>query len=156
MEYSDKNSAKRLHFFTKQYLDALSPANFFHTNPQVMAETLESRGKNLLQGLHNLLSDLEVGSSRLMIKMTDSTAYKVGENLAITPGKVIFRNAMMELIQYTPQTETVKSVPLLMIPAWINKYYILDLSPNNSLIRWLVSQGITVFIISWVNPDARF
>ncbi|CEG58714.1 PHA/PHB synthase family protein [Legionella fallonii] len=156
MEYSDKNSAKRLQFFTKQYLDALSPANFFHTNPQVMAETLESRGKNLLQGLHNLLSDLEVGSSRLMIKMSDSTAYKVGENIAVTPGKVVFRNAMMELIQYTPQTKTVKSVPLLMIPPWINKYYILDLSPHNSLIRWLVAQGITVFIISWVNPDASF
>ncbi len=156
MEYSDKNAAKRLQFFTKQYLDALSPANFFHTNPQVMAETIESKGKNLLQGLHNLLSDLEESSSRLMIKMSDSTAYRLGENIAVTPGKVIFRNAMMELIQYTPQTKNVKSVPLLIIPPWINKFYILDLSPHNSLIRWLVSQGITVFIISWVNPDASF
>lgn len=156
MEYSDKYSAKRLQFFTKQYLDALSPANFLHTNPQIMAETVESKGKNLLQGLHNLLSDLEVDSSRLIIKMSDTSAYTVGENIATTPGKVIFRNDMMELIQYTPQTKTVKSIPLLIIPPWINKYYILDLSPHNSLIRWLVAQGISVFIISWVNPDARF
>lgn len=156
MEHSDKNSAKRLQFFTKQYLDALSPANFLHTNPQIMTETLDSSGKNLLQGLHNLLSDLEAGSSRLAIKMTDTDAYTLGVNIAITPGKIIFRNEMMELIQYTPQTEKVKSVPLLMIPPWINKYYILDLSPHNSLINWLVAQGITVFIISWVNPDASF
>ncbi|WP_115711232.1 PHA/PHB synthase family protein [Legionella sainthelensi] len=156
VEYPDKNTAKRLQFFTRQYLDALSPANFLHTNPQIMDETLKSRGKNLLRGLHNLLSDLEVGSSRLMIKMTDMEAFKLGENLAITPGKVIFRNNMMELIQYTPQSTKVKSIPLLIIPPWINKYYILDLSPHNSLVRWLVKQGITVFMISWVNPDANF
>ncbi|ARB93451.1 PHA/PHB synthase family protein [Legionella longbeachae] len=156
VEYPDQNTAKRLQFFTRQYLDALSPANFLHTNPQIMDETLKSRGKNLLRGLHNLLSDLEVGSSRLMIKMTDMEAFKLGENLAITPGKVIFRNNMMELIQYTPQTTKVKSIPLLIIPPWINKYYILDLSPHNSLVRWLVKQGITVFMISWVNPDASF
>lgn len=156
IEHSDKNAAKRLQFFTKQYLDALSPANFIHTNPQIMAETLESSGKNLLRGLHNLLSDLEVGSSRLIIKMTDTDAFKIGENIASTPGKVIFRNAMIELIQYTPQTTKVKSIPLLMIPPWINKYYILDLSSHNSFISWVVAQGITVFIISWVNPDASF
>lgn len=156
MEFADKNSAKRLQFFTRQYLDALSPANFAHTNPQVISETLQTQGKNLLRGLHNLLSDVEVGSSRLMIKMTDTDAFQVGGNLAITPGKVVFRNEMMELIQYTPQTTKVKSVPLLMIPPWINKYYILDLSPNNSLIRWIVEQGISVFVISWVNPDSSF
>ncbi|WP_058533177.1 PHA/PHB synthase family protein [Legionella saoudiensis] len=156
MEYSDKNTAKRIKFFTKQYLDALSPANFLHTNPQLMDETLKSRGKNLLQGLHNLLSDVEVGSSRLMIKMTDVDAFKIGTNLAVTPGKVIFRNEMMELIQYTPTTEKVKSIPLLIIPPWINKYYILDLSPHNSFVRWAVEQGITVFIISWINPDSSF
>ena len=156
MEYPDKKLAKRLQFFTKQYLDALSPANFLHTNPQLMDETLKSSGKNLLHGLHNLLSDLEVGSSRLTIKMSDTDAFKLGESLAITPGKVVFRNKMMELIQYSPQTEKVKSVPLLIIPPWINKYYIMDLSPHNSLVRWLVEQGITVFIISWVNPDEQF
>lgn len=156
MEYTDPKSAKRLQFFTRQHLDALSPANYIYTNPQIMAETVETEGKNLLQGLNNLLSDLDAGSSQLVIKMTDMDAYKIGENIAITPGKVIFRNEMMELIQYTPQTPNVKAVPLLMVPPWINKYYILDLSHHNSLINWLVKQGITVFIISWVNPDASF
>lgn len=156
MEYSDKNAAKRLQFYTKQYLDALSPANFLQTNPQLIDETLKSHGKNLLQGLHNLLNDLEVGSSRLNIKMTDAEAFKIGKNLATTPGKVVFRNDMMELIQFLPQTDKVKSIPLLMIPPWINKYYILDLSAHNSFIRWIVEQGITVFVISWVNPDASF
>ena len=156
LEYPDKNTAKVLQFFTKQYLDALSPANFVHTNPQIMDETLKSHGKNLLHGLHNLLSDLEVESSRLMIKMTDTEAFRLGENIAITPGKVVFRNSMMELIQYAPQTASVKSIPLLIVPPWINKYYIMDLSPHNSLINWLVKQGITVFIISWVNPDSNF
>jgi polyhydroxyalkanoate synthase len=156
MEYPDKNVARKLKFFTKQYLDALSPANFLHTNPQLMDETLKSHGKNLLHGLHNLLSDLEVGSSRISIKMTDTNAFKLGENLAVTPGKVVFRNDMIELIQYTPTTAKVKSIPLLIIPPWINKYYILDLSPHNSFIRWIVEQGITVFVISWVNPDSSF
>lgn len=121
-----------------------------------MDETLKSHGKNLLHGLHNLLSDVEVGSSRLMIKMTDVDAFKIGKNLAVTPGKVVFRNEMIELIQYTPTTDKVKSIPLLVIPPWINKYYILDLSPHNSFIRWAVEQGITVFIISWINPDSSF
>jgi polyhydroxyalkanoate synthase len=156
MEYDDPNTAKRIRFFTKQYLDALSPANFLHTNPQVMSETIQSSGKNLLKGLHNLLSDIEKGSAQLTIRMSDTNAYKIGENLAATPGKVVFRNEMMELIQYTPATKKVSSVPLLIIPPWINKYYILDLSTNNSLIGWLVSQGITTFIISWINPDSSF
>ncbi|MGL6029233.1 MAG: PHA/PHB synthase family protein [Legionella sp.] len=156
MEFKDTHAAKKVRFFTRQYLDALSPANFMQTNPQIIAETIDSRGKNLLQGLHNLLVDLDTGNGSLNIKMTDTSAYKVGENLATTAGAVVFRNEMMELIQYTPQTEQTKSIPLLIIPPWINKYYILDLSPHNSLIRWLVSQGISVFIISWVNPDARF
>jgi polyhydroxyalkanoate synthase len=156
MEYPDKNTAKRLQFFIKQYLDALSPANFLHTNPQLIDETLKSHGKNLLQGLHNLLADLEINSPQLIIKMTDTEAFKIGENLALTEGKVIFRNSMMELIQYTPKTAKVKSIPLLIIAPWINKYYILDLSPHNSLIRWLVEQGLTVFAMSWVNPNGDF
>ena len=156
IEYEDPNTAKRLQFFSKQYLDALSPANFLHTNPQIMAETVQSHGKNLLKGLHNLLSDIESGSAQLNIKMTDLDSYKLGENIACTEGKVIFRNEMMELIQYSPQTTTVKTIPLLIIPPWINKYYILDLSAHNSLVRWLVGQGISVFIISWVNPDSSF
>lgn len=156
IEYGDQQLAKRVRFFARQYLDALSPANFLHTNPQLMAETIQSHGKNLLLGLQNLLTDLESGSSRLIIKMTDMDAFKVGVNLATTPGKVVYRNEMIELIQYLPQTKTVKSIPLLMIPAWINKYYILDLSQTNSLIGWLVKQGISVFVISWVNPDASY
>lgn len=156
LEYEDPSVAKRIHFFSKQYLDALSPANFLHTNPQIMAETVQSHGKNLLQGLHNLLSDLESGKTQLNIKMTDASAFKIGENLAATPGKVVFRNEMMELIQYTPSTPQTRTIPLLIVPPWINKYYILDLSPQNSLVRWLVAQGISVFIISWVNPDERF
>lgn len=154
LDYGDKQLAKRVQFFTRQYLDALSPANFLHTNPQLMAETIQSHGKNLLRGLQNLLSDIDAGSSRLIIKMTDMDAFKVGENLATTPGKVVFRNEMMELIQYTPSTEKVHAIPLLMIPPWINKYYIFDLGQHNSFIRWIVAQGITVFVISWVNPDA--
>lgn len=156
MDHKDKNLAKKAQFFTKQYLDALSPTNFLHTNPQLMAETIKTSGKNLLQGLNNLLSDIDPKSSRLHIKMTDFNAFKLGENLATTEGKVIFRNHMMELIQYAPKTDKVKSVPLLIVPPWINKYYILDLSPQNSFVRWLVEQGITVFIISWVNPDSSY
>lgn len=138
MEYGDKHLAKRVQFFTRQYLDGLSPANFLQTNPQLMAETLQSHGKNLLLGLQNLLTDMEAGPSRLIIKMTDMDAFKVGGNLAATPGKVIYRNEMMELIQFSPQTTKVNSIPLLMIPPWINKYYILDLSADNSLAGWLV------------------
>ena len=156
LEYDDKQLARRIQFFIRQYIDALSPDNFFHTNPQLMAETMQSHGTNLLRGLENLLSDFDAGSSQLLMKMTDMEAFKVGSNIAITPGQVIFKNDLMELIQYTAQTPKVKTVPLLIIPPWINKYYILDLSPHNSLIRWLVTQGITVFIISWVNPDARY
>ncbi|MCE3045297.1 alpha/beta hydrolase [Legionella sp. 16cNR16C] len=156
MDYGDKQLARRVQFFTRQFLDALSPANFIATNPQLMAETIQSHGKNLLRGLQNLLTDLEAGSSRLIIQMTDMNAFKIGENIATTPGKVIFRNDMMELIQFKPATETVYSIPLLIIPPWINKYYILDLSKDNSFIGWLVSQGITVFVISWINPDASY
>lgn len=160
LDFGDKQMAKRVQFFMRQYLDALSPDNFFHTNPQLIAETIQSHGKNLLLGLQNLLNDLETdlnsGSSRLLIKMTDMEAFKIGENIAITPGKVVFKNDLMELIQYTSQTPKVHSLPLLIIPPWINKYYILDLSPHNSLIRYLVSHGITVFVISWINPDSSY
>lgn len=156
IEYSDKQLAKRVQFFTRQYLDALSPANFLHTNPQIMTETIQSHGKNLLKGLQNLLTDIEAGSSRLVIKMSDMKAFEIGRNIATTPGKVIYRNDMMELIQFSPQTAKVRAIPLLMIPPWINKYYILDLSKSNSLIHYLVEQGYSVFIISWVNPDASF
>ncbi len=156
LDFGDKQTEKRIQFFMRQYLDALSPDNFFHTNPQLMAETIKSHGKNLLRGLKNLLGDMESGSPQLLMKMTDMDAFTVGKNLAITEGKVVFKNHLMELIQYTPQTPKVRSTPLLIIPPWINKYYILDLSPHNSFVRWLVSQGITVFMISWANPDASY
>lgn len=153
IDFGDPKLAQRLRFFSKQYLDALSPSNYLQTNPQLMAETIQSHGKNLLKGLENLLTDMEAGSA---ITMTDMNAFKVGENLATTPGKVIFRNEMMELIQYSSVTEKTLSSPLLIIPPWINKFYILDLSAHNSLVQWLVKKGITVFLISWVNPDASY
>ncbi len=156
LDYGDKRLGKRIQFFTRQYIDALSPANFIYTNPQLLKETLQSRGENLLAGLRNLLADLETGSSQLIIKMTDTKAFKIGVNIATTPGKVIYQNEMMELIQYKAQTAEVKKLPLLIIPPWINKYYILDLSKENSFIDWLVKQGITVFVISWINPDASY
>jgi polyhydroxyalkanoate synthase len=123
------------------------------TNPEVLRKTAETGGENLLKGLSNLLTDLERGKGQLRIRMTDETKFKVGENIAVTPGKVVFRNDLMELIQYQPTTETVLKRPLLIIPPWINKFYILDLRPKNSFIRWAVEQGHTVFVVSWVNPD---
>src|SRR5207244_4183515 len=115
--------------------------------------TIESRGENLLNGLKNLLADLERGKGRLAIKMTDMDAFRIGENIAVTPGKIVYQNDLLQLIQYQPTTETVKRRPLLIIPPWINKFYILDLRPDNSFIRWAVGQGHTVFVVSWVNPD---
>ncbi len=156
LSIKDKKLALRIQFFTRQLLEALSPDNYIATNPELLAETIQTNGRNLLKGLNNFLSDLKSGSYRLIMKMTDPTAFKVGKNLATTPGKVIFRNDLMELIQFSPTTTKVKSIPLLIIPPWINKYYILDLSPHNSLVRWLVSKGITVFIISWANPDKSY
>src|SRR4051794_1120394 len=125
------------------------------TNPEVLRATIESRGENLLNGLKNLLDDLERGKGHLHISMTEMTAFKIGENVAATPGKVVYQNDLIQLIQYAPTTETVKRRPLLIMPPWINKYYILDLRPRNSFIRWAVEQGHTVFVISWVNPDER-
>ncbi len=156
LEFEDKKIAQRVRFIMRQFLDALSPENFVHTNPELLSETLQSKGKNLLKGLHNLLDDLENNSSQIIIKMTDDSAFTIGVNIAQTPGHVIYKNDLIELIQYTPQTTHVYSIPILVIPPWINKYYILDLSPGNSLVGWLVKQGFTVFSISWVNPDHRY
>jgi polyhydroxyalkanoate synthase len=125
------------------------------TNPEVIRQTIESRGENLVNGLKNILIDLERGKGNLRISMTDYDAFVIGENIATTPGKVIFRNEMMELIQYTPATETVVKRPLLFVPAWINKFYIVDLRAKNSWVKWAVDQGHTVFMISWVNPSAE-
>ena len=151
----EDGAARKVDFYTRQFVDAIAPSNFVMTNPEVLRATIESRGENLLNGLKNLLGDLERGKGRLAISMTDMAAFKIGENVATTPGKVIYQNELIQLLQYAPTTETVKRRPLLIMPPWINKYYILDLRPRNSFIRWAVEQGHTVFVISWVNPDAR-
>lgn len=156
MEGIDPNTAHKVMFFTKQMLDALSPTNFILTNPQVLRTTIETRGINLLEGFQRLLTDLEQHHGKLQIQMTDLKAFAIGKNLAVTPGKVIYQNKLMQLIQYSPQTETVFAKPVLIIPPWINKYYILDLSPENSFVNWLVQQGHTVFMISWINPDEKY
>jgi polyhydroxyalkanoate synthase len=142
---------KKVDFFTRQYLDALSPTNFALTNPQVLRETLESGGQNLLRGLNNLLADIERGG----ISMSDEKAFKVGVNVATAPGKVVFQTDLMQLIQYAPATPAVFRQPLLVIPPWINKYYVLDLREKNSFVRWAVAEGHTVFVVSWVNPGER-
>jgi polyhydroxyalkanoate synthase len=144
-------SEKKVAFFTRQYVDALSPSNFALTNPQVLRETLSSGGQNLLKGLNNLLSDMEKGG----ISMTDEKAFKLGQNVAATPGKVVFQTELMQLIQFLPTTREAYKTPLVIIPPWINKYYILDLRPTNSFIKWALDQGHSVFVLSWVNPDAR-
>ncbi len=150
-----EDSQKKIAFFTRQYVDALAPSNFAATNPQVLRETLASGGQNLVKGLNNLLADIEKGEGQLRISMTDETAFQLGKNVATTPGKVVFQNALLQLIQYQPSTSEVFRRPLLIIPPWINKYYILDLREKNSFIKWAVDQGHTVFVVSWVNPDAK-
>ena len=149
----DSKTAQKVDFYARQFMDAMSPSNFVLTNPEVLRRTAETGGENLLRGLSNMLSDLERGKGKLSIKMTDMDAFKLGENIAVSPGKVVYQNALMQLVQYSPSTETVLKRPLLIAPPWINKFYILDLRPKNSFVRWAVSQGHTVFMISWVNPD---
>jgi polyhydroxyalkanoate synthase len=149
----DPKTAQKVDFYARQFVDAMSPTNFVLTNPEVLRRTAETGGENLLRGLNNLLGDLERGRGKLSIKMTDANAFKLGENIAVSPGKVVFQNELMQLIQYAPSTETVLRRPLLILPPWINKFYILDLRPRNSLVRYLVNQGHTVFMVSWVNPD---
>ncbi|MBV6632714.1 MAG: class I poly(R)-hydroxyalkanoic acid synthase [Alphaproteobacteria bacterium] len=149
----DAKQRKKLDFYTRQFVDALAPSNFATTNPAVIRATLESGGENLIDGLENLLRDMERGEGDLIVTMTDKEAFKVGENIAVTPGKVIYENPLAQLIQYEPTTKEVFKKPLLVLPPWINKFYILDLKPENSFIKWAVDQGHTVFVVSWVNPD---
>ena len=151
----DEKSAQKLAFYTRQFMDALSPTNFAMSNPTVLQETLDSGGENLLNGLRNMLDDLERGGGKLDIRMSDKDDFLVGENIAVTPGKVVFQNDLIQLIQYAPATKTVHTRPMLVVAPWINKFYVLDLKPKNSLIRWAVEQGYTVFAISWVNPDEQ-
>ncbi|HXR55445.1 MAG TPA: class I poly(R)-hydroxyalkanoic acid synthase [Casimicrobiaceae bacterium] len=146
---------KKVRFFTRQYIDALAPSNFALTNPEVFRETVASGGQNLVRGLNNLLDDIERGNGQLRISMTDPKAFELGVNIATTPGKVVYQNDLMQLIQYEPTTAKTWKRPLLIIPPWINKYYILDLREKNSFIRHAVNEGMTVFVVSWVNPDTK-
>jgi polyhydroxyalkanoate synthase subunit PhaC len=148
----EPDDRRKVEFYTRQFISAMAPSNFVLTNPAVLHKTRETRGRNLIEGLRRLLDDLERGKGRVQISMTDQDAFEVGRNVATTPGKVIFQNDLMQLIQYAPGTAEVCKRPLLIVPPWINKFYVLDLQPKNSLIKWCVDQGLTVFVISWVNP----
>ncbi|HXP98387.1 MAG TPA: class I poly(R)-hydroxyalkanoic acid synthase, partial [Telmatospirillum sp.] len=147
-----EDERRRLDFYTRLVVDALAPTNFLLTNPKALKATVETGGRNLLDGLKNFVDDLERGHGQLSISMTDYDAFELGRNVATTPGKVVFQNEMMQLVQYAPSTPSVQRRPLLIVPPWINKFYILDLRAKNSFIKWCVDQGLTVFVISWVNP----
>ncbi len=151
----DPHTRKKAEFYVQQITNAIAPSNFILTNPEVLRETLASSGNNLVRGMKMLTEDIEAGRGSLRIRQSDPSNLVVGVNMATTPGKVIYQNELMQLIQYTPSTETVLRTPLLIVPPWINKFYILDLKPEKSYIKWCVDQGITVFVISWVNPDKR-
>lgn len=152
---SSKDQA-RLEYFSSQIIDMMAPTNFFGTNPDALEKAFLSKGESLVKGLENLIRDLESNNGELLVRLADETAFKVGSDLAATPGKVVFQNRLFELIHYSPSTEMVYQTPLLIFPPWINKFYILDLKPHNSLIRWIVDQGYTLFVVSWVNPDTSY
>ena len=151
----DDETARKVDFYTRQFVDAMAPTNFAVSNPEVLRETVDSKGQNLINGLSNLLNDLEQGDGQLKIKHVENDAFVIGETVATSPGKVVFQNELFQLLQFSPLTKKVRKTPLLIVPPWINKYYILDLREKNSFIRWAIEQGNTVFVVSWVNPDAR-
>lgn len=153
LETLPKKDEQKLVFYTKLMLDALAPTNFVATNPEVLKEVVATHGANLVKGMENLYSDLSKSKGKFRITTANHEAFEVGRNLAITEGKVVYQNDLMQLIRYTPTTEKVHEIPMIIMPAWINKYYILDLQPKNSFVQWLVGQGYTVFMISWVNPS---
>ena len=156
METLDQVDHARVTYFTKQIVDMLAPTNFLATNPDALERAVETDGASLVQGLENLVRDIEANNGELLVTLADRQAFVVGQNIATTPGGVVFRNRMLELIQYTPSTETVHHTPLLIFPPWINKFYVMDLTAQNSLIKWIVDQGFTLFVVSWVNPDATY
>ncbi len=156
LEGLDDKDRKRLGYFSQQIMNMFSPSNFLATNPEALERALETDGESLVKGLENLVRDLEANDGELLVTLADPEAFKVGENLATTPGAVVYRNRMMELIQYSPTTEKVHETPLIIFPPWINKFYILDLKEKSSLIKWIVDQGFTLFVVSWVNPDASY
>ena len=152
----DADEKRRMEYFSNQIVDMLSPTNFLATNPDALTKAVETEGESLVRGLENMIADMEANNGELVVSLADESAFTVGENLATTPGEVVFRNHMFELIQYTPSTEKVHETPLVIFPPWINKFYILDLKEQNSLIKWIVDQGFTLFVVSWVNPDASY
>lgn len=151
----DPRTRAKARFYLRQVTTALSPANYLITNPELMMKTLASHGENLVRGAELLAEDMEAGKGKLRVRQTDTSQFELGRNIATTPGKVVYRNDLIELIQYTPTTPTVRKRPLLIIPPWINKFYIIDLNPEKSFVRWAVEQGATVFVAAWVNPDER-
>ncbi|BBU68355.1 MAG: class I poly(R)-hydroxyalkanoic acid synthase [Rhodocyclaceae bacterium] len=155
VEGMDDKQRDKVNFYTRQYIDALSPSNFALTNPEVFRETVRSQGQNLVKGLNNLLHDVEAGDGKLRIRMTDTSAFELGKNVATTKGKVVYQNEMFQLIHYEPTTKEQFKVPLLIVPPWINKFYILDLREKNSFVKWTTDQGHSTFIISWLNPDEQ-
>lgn len=151
----DDHTRQKARFYVRQISSAVSPTNFVATNPELIRQTLSQSGENLVRGMKMLAEDVDAGKGELKVRLTDTSRFEVGVNVAVTPGKVVFRNDLIELIQYAPSTEKVLARPLLIVPPWINKFYILDLNPEKSFIRWCVAQGLTVFCVSWVNPDSR-
>lgn len=152
----DPKEKRRLEYFSRQIIDMMSPTNFLGTNPDALERAVETEGESLVKGLENLVSDLEANNGELMVRLADETAFELGGNVATTPGEVVYRNRMIELIQYHPTTKKVQETPLLIFPPWINKFYILDLKEQNSLIKWMTDQGYTLFVVSWVNPDVSY
>src|SRR6056297_2470946 len=156
LEGLDPADKKRVEYFSRQIIDMFSPANFLGTNPEALARAVETDGQSLVDGLENLVRDVEASQGDIQVTLADKDAFRVGENLGTTEGSVVYRNEMFELIQYAPRTETVHRTPLVIFPPWINKFYILDLKPQNSLIRWIVDQGYTLFVVSWKDPDPTY
>jgi polyhydroxyalkanoate synthase subunit PhaC len=156
IEGLDERERHRLEYFSRQIIDMLSPTNFLATNPDALEKAVETEGQSLVDGLENLIADLERNDGQLIVSLADRDAFKVGVNLATTQGEVVYRNRLFELIQYKPVTGTVFDTPVVLFPPWINKFYILDLKPANSLIKWIVDQGFTLFVVSWVNPDPSY
>jgi len=156
LEGVDESDKERLAYFAGQIMDLYAPTNFLATNPQAMARAVETEGQSLVDGLENMVRDLEAHDGELLVTLSDPNAFEVGKDLATSEGAVVFRNKMFELIQYAPRTEKVHTTPLIIFPPWINKFYVLDLKEKNSLIRWITEQGFTLFVVSWVNPDASY
>ena len=156
LQIDNEVERRRVDWFTRQMIDMLAPTNFLATNPDALVKALETEGESLVRGLENLVRDVEANGGEMIVSLADRNAFRVGENIGTTPGDVVYRTPMFELIQYRPLTEQVRQTPIVVFPPWINKYYIMDLKPQNSLLRWLVEQGHTLFVVSWKNPDESF